>query len=80
MKMKMKQFATLLVIILLMAPAASIGQSKGNNKKNQKNSKGQIIELFNGKDLNNWVFQLKDPAVDAKTVFTVQKRSHSYLR
>jgi hypothetical protein len=28
--------------------------------------------LFNGKNLNNWVFQLKDPKVDPKTVFTIQ--------
>jgi len=28
--------------------------------------------LFNGKDLSNWVFQLKDPAVDPAGVFTVK--------
>ena len=32
----------------------------------------KIHQLFNGKDLNNWVFHLKDPAVDPATVFTVQ--------
>ncbi len=30
------------------------------------------IRLFNGKDLNNWVFFLKDPSVDPATVFTVK--------
>ncbi|HLN20034.1 MAG TPA: DUF1080 domain-containing protein [Bacteroidales bacterium] len=34
--------------------------------------KSKNTQLFNGKDLNNWVFSLKDPAVDPKTVFTVQ--------
>jgi hypothetical protein len=30
------------------------------------------IRLFNGKDLNNWVFFLKDQSVDPATVFTVK--------
>jgi len=29
------------------------------------------ILLFNGKDLSNWVFKLKDPSVDPTTVFRV---------
>jgi len=32
----------------------------------------QGIALFNGKDLSNWTFYLRDPAVDPSTVFTVQ--------
>ncbi len=31
------------------------------------------IMLFNGKDLSNWVFTLKDPAVDPAGVFTVKE-------
>ena len=30
------------------------------------------VSLFNGQDLSNWVFQLKDPAVDPTGVFTIQ--------
>jgi hypothetical protein len=30
-------------------------------------------ELFNGKDLKNWTFTLKDPSVDPATVFTVKE-------
>jgi hypothetical protein len=30
------------------------------------------IKLFNGKDLNNWVFILKEPAVDPQKVFSVK--------
>lgn len=30
------------------------------------------MRLFNGKDLDNWVFQLKDPAVDPSGIFTVE--------
>ena len=31
-----------------------------------------FVPLFNGKDLSNWVFKLKDPSVNPSTVFTVQ--------
>jgi hypothetical protein len=30
------------------------------------------VSLFNGKDLNNWIFKLKDPAVDPAGVFTIK--------
>jgi len=36
----------------------------------QKESK---VYLFNGKDLSNWVFRLKDQSVDPKIVFTVRE-------
>ena len=61
MKMKIIRFATLLTIILLVAPGVSSSQPKTEN-----------IQLFNGKDLSNWVFHLRDRAVDPATVFTVQ--------
>ena len=57
---------TLLIIILLAIPNASTAQAKA------KNTKSKDIRLFNGKDLNNWVFKLKDPSVDPARVFTVQ--------
>jgi hypothetical protein len=66
MKTRIIRFATLLIIILLVAPTVSIAQSKA------KNPKSKNIQLFNGKNLNNWVFQLKDPAIDPATVFTAQ--------
>ncbi len=31
------------------------------------------VYLFNGKDLSNWVFRLKDPTVDPAKVFTVSE-------
>jgi hypothetical protein len=34
--------------------------------------KDKKIELFNGKDLKNWTFTLKDASVDPSTVFTVK--------
>ena len=61
MKTRIIRFATLLIITLLVAPGVSSAQSKTDN-----------IQLFNGKDLSNWVFQLRDRSIDPATVFTVQ--------
>jgi hypothetical protein len=44
-----------------------MAHDKDKKKKDSKN-----VELFNGTDLRNWVFKLKDPAVDPATVFTVK--------
>lgn len=66
MKTKTIMLTTLLIIILLAIPNASTSQAKA------KNPKSKDIRLFNGKDLNNWVFKLKDPSVDPARVFTVQ--------
>jgi hypothetical protein len=59
----------LLVLALSIVPVTLPGQSK--SKKNKK-PKTEIIKLFNGKDLNNWAFHLKDPSVDPAKVFYVQ--------
>jgi len=68
MKNKTIRLAALMVIILLAIPMVVLATDK---KKDKNEKEGQIIRLFNGKDLNNWVFKLKDPAVDPSTVFTV---------
>jgi hypothetical protein len=68
MKTKTIQLITLVIIFLLAFPNINTAQVNGKKSKEEK------IKLFNGKDLNNWVFKLKDPAVDPATVFTVQKK------
>lgn len=72
MRTKFNHVAIVLVIILLTAPAGAIAQDKQKKAKRTKKAKSEQVRLFNGKDLNNWVFKLKDPAVDPSTVFTVQ--------
>jgi tetrahydromethanopterin S-methyltransferase subunit B len=52
-----------LVLISICTTALSLAQT---NPQNQK------VQLFNGKDLSNWSFKLRDPAVDPATVFTIQ--------
>jgi hypothetical protein len=57
MKPRLVTFALLLLLITLPVVMA------------QKNNR---IYLFNGKDLSNWVFKLKDASVDPQSVFTVK--------
>jgi len=66
--MKIRSYL-LLALALLIVPVTSTAQSK--SKKNKK-PKTETIRLFNGKDLNNWAFQLKDTSVDPAKVFYVQ--------
>jgi len=61
MKTRILKLTLLLSIFLLLKPADLFSQ---------KND--ETIMLFNGKDLTNWTFYLKDPAVDPANVFTVQ--------
>ena len=68
MKIKTIHLAAFLVIIFLSIPVVLMA---GDKKKDKNKKEDQTIMLFNGKDLNNWVFKLKDPSVDPSTVFTV---------
>ena len=63
-------FTTFLMIILCTTSGVSLGETKG---KLSGTFKGEKIRLFNGKDLNNWTFFLKNPSVNPATVFTVGK-------
>jgi hypothetical protein len=75
MKTKSLRFFLFAFIILTMASSGINGQSRQKNaisQKNRRNEKALTVQLFNGRDLSNWVFKLKDPAVDPATVFTVR--------
>jgi len=69
MKAKILQLTALMIFTILLMPDTIYAQKK---VKTPKGRKSKTIQLFNGKDLSNWVFQLKDPAIDPATVFTVQ--------
>ncbi|HEY5469241.1 MAG TPA: DUF1080 domain-containing protein [Bacteroidales bacterium] len=66
MEPKTKQLPVLLIILLFIITNVSFSQD------NSKSPESKKIQLFNGKDLSNWVFNLKNPAIDPATVFTVQ--------
>jgi hypothetical protein len=75
MTTKSIRFSTILLVILLGSFTAVSAQSRQKNAKSQttrRNSKIENIQLFNGKDLSNWLFYLKDQSVDPASVFTVQ--------
>jgi hypothetical protein len=52
--------------------SAQPGQKNLKSQKSRRNPNIENTRLFNGKDLSNWVFQLRDPAVNPSEVFTVQ--------
>jgi hypothetical protein len=75
--MKTKSLIFLMFAFIILTEASSVisGQSRHKNAKSRqdmRNDKAPTIQLFNGKDLSNWAFKLKDPAVDPATVFTVR--------
>lgn len=75
MKTKSFYFAAFLALLIIGTSLGVSGQTRQKTVKSQGNrrtEKVNTIQLFNGKDLSNWVFKLKDPSVDPATVFTVQ--------
>jgi hypothetical protein len=75
MKSKSLRFLIFTLAIMIGASSGIYGQSRQKNskdKQSRRSEKTSTIQLFNGKDLSNWVFCLKDPAVDPATVFTVR--------
>lgn len=72
MKIRIIRIALLLFITLLVTPSLTVEQTEAKKKSGRKNTKTENIQLFNGKDLNNWAFHLKDPSIDPLTVFTVK--------
>jgi hypothetical protein len=64
--------AVLMIVILISLSNISIAQSVADNPKKSEKTSDKTIQLFNGKDLDNWVFKLKDPSVDPASVFSVR--------
>lgn len=72
MKIKTNRISAILIITIILSSGSVMGQKNAPKIKVQKIGKSEKIQLFNGKDLSNWVFKLKDPAVEPSGVFTVQ--------
>jgi len=66
--MRLKTYL-LLSLALLIIPVSTTAQSKSKKTKKQKT---ETVRLFNGNNLSNWTFHLKDPSVDPSLVFNVQ--------
>jgi len=65
--MKSKTVTAIISIMLTLA-ITSCNQSKSVKEEDDKTNE---ISLFNGTDLTNWVFHLKDASVEPSDVFTV---------
>jgi len=70
--MRTIKLAVILIITVLLIPCSASAQAKSGKSKAPKKQKTENIYLFNGKNLKNWVFHLKDPSVDPASVFTVK--------
>jgi hypothetical protein len=69
--MKIRQLSVSIILVCIITGIASLASAQPTSVKAKK-IKGQKIQLFNGKDLSNWVFFLKDHSVDPASVFSVR--------
>lgn len=72
MKTNTIRITILMLALLTSFSVASQGQKKSKKANSKKAAKTEKIVLFNGKDLNNWTFHLKDQSVDPAKVFAVR--------
>jgi hypothetical protein len=61
----------LLILSVILTGGSSYSIGSATDKANTPKKKTGTIMLFNGKNLDNWVFHLKDPSVDPAKVFSV---------
>lgn len=68
--MKTRLYCIILIVsIVILAASPQDLYPRTKSGKSPEEPKGKKIMLFNGKDLNNWVLKLKDPAVNPADVF-----------
>jgi len=72
MKTKRSLFLIIVLIGLTTFSSDIYGQKRQKAPRPPKKAGTETIKLFNGKDLSNWAFYLKDQSVDPSTVFTIQ--------
>ncbi len=70
--MKKRNIAAILIIALIAGHSVVNAQSGKKKQKRTEKTKSEQVSLFNGKDLNNWVFTLKDKTVNPASVFLVK--------
>lgn len=76
MKKRIYRTTAILVIVLTALAVTFCNQSKQAKQGSEEtaNSTGaEAIMLFNGENLDNWVFHLRNASVDPATVFTVKE-------
>lgn len=68
----MKTGKTLYTILIVLIISGITLTSYSQPRAVKEKTKGKKILLFNGKDLSNWEFHLRDASVDPASVFTIQ--------
>ena len=69
----MKSFTTLTLLLCTVFGGSLMAQIETSSMAQRREcAPDAYIRLFNGRDLNNWEFFLKDQLVDPATVFTVK--------
>ncbi len=66
------RFSAILIVAFLMTSLMMHAQKNENKPAKRTKNNTETVRLFNGKDLSNWVFFLKDNTVDPATVFKAQ--------
>lgn len=61
-----------IAIVSLAGMAMQVQGAAGSESKSGSEMKSKTVNLFNGKDLDGWKIQLKDPDADPKQVFEVR--------
>jgi hypothetical protein len=72
MKTKTYYVALMLVIVMTGCMSNSREGKKSDNSNIAGDAEKEIIQLFNGQDLTNWSFMLRDPSVDPAEVFSAR--------
>lgn len=71
MKLKPVKTTVVLLTAIILLSLSSCGRSKEKKSEAAPESATEKIQIFNGTDLSNWVFLLRDPSADASKVFMV---------
>jgi hypothetical protein len=69
--MKIKTIYLGIMVALILAACQSNSQKSGKDEQSE-GQETEMIQLFNGNDLSNWSFFLRDPSVDPAGVFYVE--------
>jgi hypothetical protein len=72
MKTNILRFTAIAAFMLLAISNLATAATKEEKRREKKESQKERVQLFNGKDLENWVFYLKDKSVDPASVFSVK--------
>jgi hypothetical protein len=74
MKTRTIRFITISLMIFAVTTGSGLVQARQKNVKSQKartNTNIEKVQVFNGNDLSNWEFYLKDNTINPAGVFTV---------